>query len=102
MDMNKLTIKAQETIQEAVNLARRGGQQALEPEHLLAAILKQGEHVCDFLFGKLGVNKQALQRALDSQLQSLPRVQGGEPYLSRGLNEVLDRAEDIAQRQGDQ
>ena len=102
MDMNKLTIKAQETIQEAVNLARRGGQQALEPEHLLAAILKQGEQVCDFLFGKLGVNKQALQRALDSQLQSLPRVQGGEPYLSRGLNEVLDRAEDIAQRQGDQ
>ena len=102
MDMNKLTIKAQETIQEAVNLARRGGQQALEPEHLLAAILKQGEQVCDFLFGKLGVNKTALQRALDSQLQSLPRVQGGEPYLSRGLNEVLDRAEDIAQRQGDQ
>ena len=102
MDMNKLTIKAQETIQEAVNLARRGGQQALEPEHLLAAILKQGEQVCDFLFGKLGVNKQALQRALDSQLQSLPRVQGGEPYLSRGLNEVLDCAEDIAQRQGDQ
>ncbi|MDE6159346.1 MAG: ATP-dependent chaperone ClpB [Bacteroidaceae bacterium] len=102
MDMNKLTIKAQETIQEAVNLARRGGQQALEPEHLLAAILKQGELVCDFLFGKLGVNKQALQRALDSQLQSLPRVQGGEPYLSRALNEVLDRAEDIAQRQGDQ
>ena len=102
MDMNKLTIKAQETIQEAVNLARRGGQQALEPEHLLAAILKQGEQVCDFLFGKLGVNKQALQRALDSQLQSLPRVQGGEPYLSRALNEVLDRAEDIAQRQGDQ
>lgn len=102
MDMNKLTIKAQETIQEAVNLARRGGQQALEPEHLLAAILKQGEQVCDFLFGKLGVNKQTLQRALDSQLQSLPRVQGGEPYLSRALNEVLDRAEDIAQRQGDQ
>ncbi len=102
MDMQKLTIKAQETIQEAVNLARRNGQQALEPEHLLSALLKTGEQVCDFLFGKLGVNKNALQQALQSQLQSLPRVQGGEPYLSRTLNEVLDRAEDIAQKGGDQ
>ncbi len=100
--MNKLTIKAQEAVQEAVNTARRNGQQVLEPEHLLAGILKAGEQVTDFLFGKLGVNKQNLQRTLDSQLQSLPKVQGGEPYLSRTLNEVLDKAEDLAQKQDDQ
>ncbi len=102
MDINKLTIKAQEVIQETYNMARRGKQQALEPENLLAAILKVGEQVCDFLFGKLGVNKVALQKALDSQLQSLPRVQESEPFISRTLNQVLDKAEDISQKQGDQ
>ena len=102
MNFNKFTIKAQEAIQEAVNLTQSHGQQAIEPEHLLAGVLKTGENVTGFLFRKLGVNATQIASVVESQLASLPRVQGGEPYLSRTSNEVLNRAQDIATRTGDE
>ena len=102
MNLNKFTIKAQEAVQEAVGRAQRQGQQAIEPEHLLSGILKVGEQVTSFVFRKLGVNPTLLQQAVDAQIGSLPRVSGGEPYLSREANEVISRAEDIAQRGGDE
>ena len=101
MTFAKFTIKAQEAIQEAVNLVQARGQQAIEPEHLLAGILKVGENVTNFLFQKLGVNSRQIEQILESQIASLPKVQGGEPYLSRESNEVLTRAQDYASKGGD-
>ena len=102
MTLDKFTIKAQEAIQEAVNLVQARGQQAIEPEHLLAGILKVGENVTNFLFQKLGVNSRQIEQILESQIASLPKVQGGEPYLSRESNEVLTRAQDYASKGGDE
>ncbi len=102
MNLNKFTIKAQEAVQEAVACAGRQGQQAIEPEHLLSGILKVGEQVTQFIFQKLGISQQAVTRAVDAQIASLPKVQGGEPYLSRSANEVLLKAEDLAQKAGDE
>ena len=102
MNLNKFTIKAQEAVQEAVARAGRQGQQAIEPEHLLSGILKVGEQVTQFIFQKLGISQQAVTRAVDAQIASLPKVQGGEPYLSRSTNEVLLQAEDLAQKAGDE
>ena len=102
MTFDKFTIKGQEAIQEAVNLVQARGQQAIEPEHLLAGILKVGENVTNFLFQKLGVNSRQIEQILESQIASLPKVQGGEPYLSRESNEVLTRAQDYASKGGDE
>ena len=102
MNLNKFTIKAQEAVQEAVARAGRQGQQAIEPEHLLSGILKVGEQVTQFIFQKLGISQQAVTRAVDAQIASLPKVQGGEPYLSRSTNEVLLKAEDLAQKADDE
>ena len=102
MTFDNFTIKAQEAIQEAVNLVQARGQQAIEPEHLLAGILKVGENVTNFLFQKLGVNSRQIEQILESQIASLPKVQGGEPYLSRESNEVLTRAQDYASKGGDE
>ena len=102
MTFDKFTIKAQEAIQEAVNIVQARGQQAIEPEHLLAGILKVGENVTNFLFQKLGVNSRQIEQILESQIASLPKVQGGEPYLSRESNEVLTRAQDYASKGGDE
>ena len=102
MNLNKFTIKAQEAVQEAVARVQRQGQQNIEPEHLLAGVLKAGEQVVQFVFRKLGVSPTLVQQATDAQIGSLPRVQGGEPYLSRQSSEVLTKAEDLAQKQGDE
>ena len=102
MTFDKFTIKAQEAVQEAVRIAEARRQQAIEPEHLLAAILKTGQQVTQFLFRKLSVNEQAVSQALEAQLQSLPRVEGGEPYLARETNTILTRAEELASKQGDE
>ena len=102
MTLEKFTIKAQEAIQEAVRVAEARRQQAIEPEHLLAAIMKTGQQVVQFLFRKLSVNEQAVSQALEAQLQSLPRVEGGEPYLARETNTILTRAEELAGKQGDE
>ena len=102
MTFDKFTIKAQEAIQEAVRTAEARHQQAIEPEHLLAALIKTGQQVTQFLFRKLSVNEQAVSQALEAQLQSLPRVQGGEPYLARETNSILTHAEELAGKQGDE
>ncbi len=102
MNQNKFTIKAQEAVQEAVNRVRRQGQQVVEPEHLLAGVLKIGEQVTNFIFQKIGISATTVQQAVDAQIGSLPRVQGGEPYLSGSANRVLMGAEDMAQKSGDQ
>ena len=102
MNFDKFTIKAQEAIQEAVKLVQSRGQQAIEPEHLLAGILKVGENVTNFLFQKLGINQHMVEQVLESQIASRPGVQGGEPYLSRETNEVLTKAQDIAAKGNDE
>ena len=102
MNFDNFTIKAQEAVQQAVNRAQSGGQQAVTAVHLLAGILQVGENVTQFLFGKMGVNSNALQQVVDRELQSQPRVSGGEPYLDRDANEALTKATDIAKKEGDQ
>ena len=102
MNFNNFTIKSQEAVQQAVNLAQSLGQQAIEPEHLLAGVLKVGENVTNFLFQKLGINGQQISTVLDRQLASLPKVSGGEPYLSRDANEVLQKAVTSSKDLGDE
>ncbi len=102
MNFNNFTIKSQEAVQEAVNLVQSRGQQAIEPEHLMAGVLKVGENVTNFIFQKLGVNGQQIATVLDRQITSLPKVSGGEPYLSRDANEVLQKAVDYSKELGDE
>ena len=92
MNFNNFTIKSQEAVQQAVNLVQANGQQAIEPEHLLAGVLKVGENVTNFIFQKLGMNGQQIATVLERQIASLPKVSGGAPYLSRDANEVLQKA----------
>ncbi len=102
MNFNNFTIKAQEAVQESVNLVQAKGQQNIEPVHLLLAVLKVGESVTRFLFQKLGMNPQQVTLVLEKQIESLPKVSGGEPYLSRESNEVLQRAVQYAKELGDE
>lgn len=102
MNFNNFTIKSQEAIQEAVNLTKNRGQQAIEPVHLLAGVLKVGENVTNFIFQKLGMNAQQITQVIDKQIDSLPKVSGGEPYLSRESNEVLQRAVQYSKEMGDE
>ena len=102
MNFNNFTIKSQEAVQEAVNLVQSRGQQAIEPEHLMAGVLKVGENVTNFIFQKLGINGQQLSAVLDKQIASLPKVSGGEPYLSRDANDVLQKAVDFSKQMGDE
>ena len=102
MTLDKFTIKAQETVQEAVNTAQRNGQQTIEPIHLLAGLLEKAKDVTTFIFQKLGVNAQQIEMLVSNELKHLPRVQGGQPYLSGDANSVLIKAEDIAKQMGDE
>ena len=102
MNFNNFTIKAQEAVQEAVNQVQRRGQQAIEPVHLLQGVMKVGENVTNFIFQKLGMNAQQIGLVLDRQVESLPKVSGGEPYLSRETNEVLQKAMDYSKELNDE
>lgn len=102
MNFNNYTIKSQEVVQEAVNLAKSNGQQAIEPVHLLRGILKHGENVIQFLFNKMGLNSVMIDSASEKMLESLPKVTGGEPFLSGESNTVLLKAEDLSKKDGDQ
>ena len=102
MNFNNFTIKAQEAVQEAVNLVQAKGQQAIEPVHLLAGVMKVGENITRFIFQKLGVNEQQVALVLDRQIDSLPKVSGAEPYLSRESNEVFQKAMDYSKQLGDE
>ncbi len=102
MTFDKFTIKAQETVQEAVNLAQSSGQQSIEPVHLLKAIMTKAKDVTGFIFQKLGVNAKQVDMLVTQEISHLPRVQGGQPYLSNDTNNILQKATDISQKMGDQ
>ncbi|WP_314571985.1 ATP-dependent chaperone ClpB [Alloprevotella tannerae] len=101
MKFDNFTIKAQEAVQQALNKAERGGQQAVGTVHLLLGVLEVGENVTQFLFGKMGVNLQTLTQNAAQEAARLPRVSGGEPYLDREANAALTKAVDIAKQMGD-
>ena len=101
MNFDHFTIKAQEALQQAVQRASEGGQQAIEPLHVLAGVLAVGENVTRFLLSKLGVNEKNLTDTISRQLAHRPRVTGGEPYLSRESQEVINRATELARHDGD-
>ena len=102
MTFDKFTIKAQEVVQEAVNTAQRNGQQSIEPVHLLKGVMTKAKDVATYIFQKLGVNATQIDTVVDSEIQRLPRVQGGQPYLSNDSNNVLQRAQDFATKNGDE
>ncbi len=102
MNFNNFTIKAQEAVQKAIELAQANNQQMIETAHVLKGVMSVGENVTNFLFQKLGVNIRSLETALDKELETYPRVSGGDPMLSRETNAVFQKAADFATRMGDQ
>ena len=102
MTLDKFTIKAQEAVQQAVNTAQLKGQQVIEPVHILKGIMEKAKDVTTFIFQKLGVNAQQVEMLTDQEIQHLPRVQGGQPYLSNESNNVLVRAQELSQKWGDE
>lgn len=102
MNFNNFTIKAQEAVQEAINSVNGHGQQAIEPIHLLAGVMKVGENVTNFVFQKLAMNAQSIATVVNRQIESLPKVSGGEAYLSRDANEVLQKATQYSKEMGDE
>ena len=102
MNFNNFTIKSQEAVQKAVDMATRRSQQVIEPTHLLLGVMDVGESLIGYLFQKLGVNTVMLKSALDREVESLPKVSGGEPFLSRESNMALQKAVDYSSKLGDQ
>ncbi|MBF1395680.1 ATP-dependent chaperone ClpB [Porphyromonas sp.] len=102
MNINKYTIKSQEALQSAIELARKAGNQAIEPVHLLTSILTLGDSLTDFLLSKLAIQRARLEESLQRMLSALPKVSGGEPYLSSDATKVLDKAENIATEMKDE
>jgi len=102
MNFNNFTIKAQEAVQKAIDLAQSNNQQMIEPAHLLKGVMLVGENVTSFLFQKLGVNVRQLETVIESEIESYPRVSGGDPMLSRETNAVLQKATDFTSKMGDQ
>lgn len=102
MNFNNFTIKSQEAIQKAVDIAKGNGQQSIEPVHLLKGVMTEGDSLIKFLFQKVGANLSLLSDRVDNSIASLPKVSGGEPYLSRESNDVLQKALDVSKKLGDQ
>ena len=102
MNFNNFTIKSQEAIQKAIEITRGAGNQAIEPVHLLKGVMTEGESLVNFIFSKIGANSAVLMRQVDEKIALEPRVSGGEPYLSRTSNDVLQKALDVAKKQGDE
>lgn len=102
MTLDKFTIKAQEAIQAAIDLASRNGQQVIEPLHILASIMEKGKDVVNYLFHKSGINLQIVESAVQSEITHLPKVSGGEPYLSPDANKVIQTTMDESQKMGDE
>lgn len=102
MTLDKFTIKAQEAIQAAINLASRNGQQVIEPLHILAGIMEKGKDVVNYIFHKSGINLQIVESAVQSEISHLPKVSGGEPYLSPDVNKVIQTTMDESQKMGDE
>lgn len=102
MNLNNFTIKSQEAIQQAQQIAQGSGQQQIENEHLFKGILEVDENVGPFLLKKLNVNITLLKQILDSTIQSFPKVSGGELMLSREANNSLLEANTIAKKMTDE
>ena len=102
MNFNNFTIKSQEAVQKAVEFTREAANQAIEPIHLLKALAHVGDSLVNFIFQKVGASTQQLSSKIDREIASLPRVSGGEPYLSRESNEVLQCSLDVAKKNGDE
>lgn len=102
MTFDKFTIKAQETVQEALRIAEQAGQQSIEPVHLLQGLLTKGKEVTNFIFQKLGVNPSQIQQLVQSEIAHLPKVSGGQPYFSNDTDKVLQTTVDLSQSMGDQ
>ena len=102
MNLNNFTIKSQEAVQKAVELVRMQNRQSIEATDLLKAVILTGESMMQFLFQKLGIHAAGLNQLLDRKLESYPKVTGGEPYLSREANAVLQKAIDYCGKMGDQ
>ena len=102
MTFDKFTIKAQEAVQSAINIAQRNGQQTIEPVHILAGVMEKGKDVINYVFQKLGVNAQAVESAIQNEMSHLPKVSGGEPYLSSETNQVMQRTIETSQKMGDE
>ena len=102
MNFNNFSIKSQEAIQKAVEIAKSSGQQAVEPVHLLKGVMTEGESLVQFIFAKVGANAAMVSQLIDREIASLPRVSGGEPYLSRTANDVLQKALDVSKKMGDE
>ena len=102
MNFNNFTIKSQEAMQKAVEITKERGQQSIEPAHILMGVMSVGENIVNFLFNKLGVNTGQLSSLLSKEIESYPKVSGGEPYLSRESNATLEKAMDYAKKMGDQ
>ena len=92
MNLNNFTIKSQEAIQQAMQIATINGNQAIENGHILKAILEVDENVTPFILKKLGVNQQNFSKTVDAIVASYPKVSGGEPYLSRNANQTVAKA----------
>ena len=102
MTFEKYTIKAQEAVQSAINIAQRNGQQTIEPVHILAGVMDKGKDVINYVFQKIGVNAQAVETAIQNEMSHLPKVSGGEPYLSSETNQVMQRTVETSQKMGDE
>ena len=102
MTFEKFTIKAQEAVQSAINIAQRNGQQTIEPVHILAGVMDKGKDVINYVFQKIGINAQAVESAIQNEMSHLPKVSGGEPYLSSETNQVMQRTIETSQKMGDE
>ena len=102
MNFNNFTIKSQEVIQKAIELCRQNGQQAIEPAHILKALIQESETIVNFIFQKLGANLNAVNIALDKDIASFPKVSGGDVMLSRESNEAMQKAIDFSKSMGDE
>ncbi len=102
MNFNNFTIKSQEIVQKAIDYTKEAGQQQIEPVHLLKAIISESETIVNFIFQKLGANLNGVKMSIDQTIQSLPRVSGGEVFLSRESNDALQKAVEFSKKSGDQ
>ena len=102
MNFNNFTIKSQEALQAATQEAMNNGQQAIETGHVLKGVLSVDENVTPFLLKKLGVNLQTFEAAVNSQVKSYPKIEGGQPYLSNNANQVLNKANNFLKEFGDE
>ena len=102
MNFNNFTIKSQEAIHKSIEIARRAGEQSIEPVHILKGVMEEGDSLIKFIFNKIGANHASVLQHVDREIASLPKVSGGEPYLSRSSNDVIQKSLDIANHNGDQ